>query len=78
MVPTAEETDELQDHDEGAGGGFGEAKAIEHLRSGEPTEIFDCLLGNVGQNGIGTTEGNHRGLTEEDGFLEDGVVASQE
>src|ERR1700694_996539 len=77
MVPGTEETDELQNHNERAGRGFGETEAIEHLRRGQPMIMLDCLLRNVRQHGIGAAESNNSGFAEKDSFAKNRVIGSE-
>ena len=53
-----EVADELGDKDQGAGGGFGQAQGVDHLRGGQPAVGFNDSLGHVGQNGIGAAKGD--------------------
>jgi hypothetical protein len=64
MIPTAEESNELQDHDERTGRRFGEAESIKHLIGTEPLIMFDRQLRDIGQHGISSTECHERGFAE--------------
>ena len=57
----AEEADELDDHDERAGGCFGEREAVDHFSGEEPVIDVDRALCNEGQYGVRATEGDHCG-----------------
>ena len=64
MIPTAEESSELQDHDERTGSRFGKAESIEHLICPEPLIMFDRQLRDIGQHGISAAECHERGFAE--------------
>ena len=70
MLPRASESDELEDHDQGAGCGFGQAEAGDHLSLGEPAVGFHRLLGDIREHGVGAAEGDESGLTEKEAFLD--------
>ena len=53
------------------------AEAVEHLARLEPAIMLDCLLGDIGENGVSAAEGDHRHLAEEDGDLAEHVARSQ-
>src|ERR1700682_2252132 len=77
MLPRAKESDELQNHNERAGGCFGETKSIEHLWSGKPMIMLDCLLGNVRQDRIGAAESDDGCFAEKDSFAKNRVIGSE-
>ena len=63
QVPGPHESHILGHHDQRAGGRFGQAKADEHLLGAEPA-VAHGDIGDVGQHGIGTTEGDEGRLGE--------------
>ena len=64
MIPTAEEPNELQDHDERTGRRFGKPESIEHLIGTEPLIVFDRQLRDIGEDCIRPAEGHKRSFTE--------------
>ena len=73
-----EEADELEDHDQRAGGGLGHAEAVEHLAGGEPAVGADRLLGDVGEDGVGAAEGDDGHAGEEGGDVGEDVAGAGE
>lgn len=76
-IPAAKEADKLKHEYKGARGSLGETEAIKHLRSSEPAVIFYGLLGNIGEDGVGTAEGNDRGLGEKDTLRKQDVIRAK-
>ncbi len=72
-----DEGDELDDHDQRAGGGFGEGETPDHLPGQQPAVDVDGLLGDVGQHGVGTAEGDQGGAGEEQALVDEDAVPAE-
>src|SRR5882724_1754592 len=77
MIPRAEETDKLQNHNERAGRCFGETEPIEHLRRGKPMIMLDRLLRDIREHRIGAAESNDGSFAEKDSFAKNRVIGSE-
>ena len=77
MVPGAEEADKLQNHDQWTGRCLGETESIEHLWSGQPMIMLNCLLRNIRQHGISAAESHDGRFAEKDSFPKNRVIGSE-
>ncbi len=64
-LPAGHEADELQHHDERAGGRLGEPQPVHRLRGGDPAELRDRRLIHVREHRVGAAERHERRLGEE-------------
>ena len=74
MLPCADESDELQYHDQRTGCGFGETEPVHHLAGFEPSVMKKRLLRDIGENGVGATESYDGRFTEKHAFLKKGMI----
>ena len=73
----ADEGDELDDHDQRPGGGFGQGEPADHLAGQQPAVDVDRLLGDVGQDGVGAAEGDHGGAGEEQALVDEDAAPAE-
>ena len=78
MSESRYEAHELKHHDQGSGCGLRHAKAVKHFSRFQPAIVLNRLLGDISQHGVGSAEGHHRHLGEEDGDLAEHVAEDQE
>jgi len=76
MMIGSHESHKLGNHDQGAWRGLGQSQAIEHLLWFYPSVVLNCLLCQICQHGVGSAEGHHGCLTEEDLLLNENVIPS--
>ena len=77
LVPATHEPDELENHDERAGCGLGEAEAVHHLSGFQPGEILNSALCDVGQHRVRAAESDDCGFAEKNSFPENGVIGAE-
>ncbi len=77
LAEGAEETDELEDHDQRPRRGLGHPETVEHLGGREPSVGAHRLLRHVGEHGIGAAEGDQSHLREEDADVGEYVARTQ-
>ena len=53
MIVGSQEPNKLGDHDQRTGCGLGQSQTVEHLSGFDPAVVFDRLLGDISQHGIG-------------------------
>ena len=74
VVVGADEGHELDHHDQRPGGRLRQGESGDHLAGGEPAVDLHRLLGNVGKNRVGTSEGDQRSAGEEQRLVGEDAV----
>src|SRR5260370_25219646 len=77
MIPRAEKTDELQNHDQRTRRGLDKTEPIQHLGRGQPMIMLDRLLRDIREHRIGAAESDDGGFAEKDSFAKNGLLRSE-